>query len=316
MIKHTKCNPIMLRLGWSDAMTYDSAIASWPYCGGVNGSVRLDYELNLAPNAGLSKAISLLTPIKRKHRSISWADLIQMAAVVSVYTAGGPLIELDYGRIDAPANMYDEDEDEDASNKSPMKKQNRFRHASGSSLNSKVPILPQPFPPYPDGAPSADVHIRNIFYRLGLNNRDTVALCGAHTLGRAFKDRTGVCPFSTGDQGATKYTKPTAIASVSVSDNCVKSYDCCRILGNLVSVWLEDAAGPSCGCSSTIHTSRGYLICLIIILVSLCTAQLTIVPLPIILPLRVLVFQMLTMSCSGCQRIRRCTIVLSIARIS
>lgn len=201
-------------------MTYDSAIAAWPYCGGVNGSVRLDFELNLAPNAGLSKAISLLTPIKRKFRSVSWADLIQMAAVVSVYTAGGPLIELDYGRVDAPSSMYDSDDEEGNKINSPLKQQlqNRYRHSSGSSLNNKVPILPHPYPPYPDGAPSADVHIRNIFYRLGLNNRDTVALCGAHTLGRGFKDRTGVCPFSTGDQGATMYTKPTAIANVSDLD--------------------------------------------------------------------------------------------------
>ena len=80
----------------------------------------------------------------------------------------------------------------------------------------QCPIYPSAVPPYPDGAPSADVHIRNVFYRLGLNNRETVALCGGHTLGRAFKDRTGVCMFSSGDQGATIYTQPTACAKVSV----------------------------------------------------------------------------------------------------
>ena len=43
--------------------------------------------------------------------------------------------------------------------------------------------FPSAVPPFPDGAPSADVHLRNVFYRLGLNNRETVALCGAHTIG-------------------------------------------------------------------------------------------------------------------------------------
>lgn len=42
--------------------------------------------------------------------------------------------------------------------------------------------LPCPCAPYSDGSPSADAHIRNIFYRLGFNNKEIVALCGAHTL--------------------------------------------------------------------------------------------------------------------------------------
>jgi len=43
--------------------------------------------------------------------------------------------------------------------------------------------FPSANPPFPGGAPSADVHLRTVFYRLGLNNRETVALCGAHTIG-------------------------------------------------------------------------------------------------------------------------------------
>jgi len=48
----------------------------WPYCGGVNGSIRFDNELDLSANKGLKKAFDLLNPIKRKYRSISWADLM------------------------------------------------------------------------------------------------------------------------------------------------------------------------------------------------------------------------------------------------
>ena len=42
---------------------------------------------------------------------------------------------------------------------------------------------------------------------MGLTNRDIVALCGAHTIGRAFKNRSGVCPNTSGDQGATEHTR-------------------------------------------------------------------------------------------------------------
>ena len=72
--------------------------------------------------------------------------------------------------------------------------------------------LPYPTNPFPDGSPSADVHIRNIFFRMGFSNRDIVALCGAHTIGRAFKDRSGVCPYMSGDQGATAYTNKTYLS--------------------------------------------------------------------------------------------------------
>ena len=74
--------------------------------------------------------------------------------------------------------------------------------------------LPGAMSPYPDGSPSPDVHLRNLFYRLGFSNRELVALCGAHTLGRAFSDRSGVCPNSTGEQGSTKYTRHNAIVKV------------------------------------------------------------------------------------------------------
>ena len=34
-----------------------------------------------------------------------------------------------------------------------------------------------------------------------------MALLGAHTLGRAFSERTGVCTHSSGEQGGTQYTR-------------------------------------------------------------------------------------------------------------
>lgn len=42
----------------------------------------------------------------------------------------------------------------------------------------------------PDASQGA-AHIRKIFYRMGFNDRDIVALCGAHSLGRCHTDRSG-----------------------------------------------------------------------------------------------------------------------------
>lgn len=213
LIEKSNCNPIMLRLAWTDAVTYDTAIPEWPYCGGVNGSVRFDMALNHPANAGLAKAIALLTPIKRKYNLVSWADLIQMAAVVGIKLAGGPTIDLTYGREDGAYEVLDVEE----VMKSATNTQQLRNVSSIAFKHALCPVYPSAVPPYPDGAPTADVHIRNVFYRMGLNNRETVALCGGHTIGRAFQDRTGVCSFSSGDQGATYFTQPTASAKVFCS---------------------------------------------------------------------------------------------------
>jgi hypothetical protein len=49
---------------------------------------------------------------------------------------------------------------------------------------------------------------------MGFTNREIVALCGGHTLGRAFKERTGVCSHSSGEQGSTQYTRQKSIVKV------------------------------------------------------------------------------------------------------
>ena len=42
---------------------------------------------------------------------------------------------------------------------------------------------------------------------MGFNDQEIVALSGAHTLGRAFKERSGTVDEGYGDRNATKYTK-------------------------------------------------------------------------------------------------------------
>jgi L-ascorbate peroxidase len=50
---------------------------------------------------------------------------------------------------------------------------------------------------------------------MGFTNREIVALCGGHTLGRAFQERTHVCSHSSGEQGSTPFTKQSATQSKS-----------------------------------------------------------------------------------------------------
>jgi len=92
---------VFLRLAWSDAATFDKSIVSWPRCGGANGSIRFDRELDHPENRGLIVAITFLENIKDECMLVSWADLIQMAGSCAVELLGGPLIPIRYGRIDA-----------------------------------------------------------------------------------------------------------------------------------------------------------------------------------------------------------------------
>jgi hypothetical protein len=59
--------PMLLRLAWADAGTYDKARAplGWPHAGGCVGSVRTLHALQAPPNAGLMAGVSTyLSPIK------------------------------------------------------------------------------------------------------------------------------------------------------------------------------------------------------------------------------------------------------------
>lgn len=209
LMKNSHANPSILRLAWSDAVNYDRTLnAYWPYCGGCNGSIRFDSELKLPAHIGLDKSISLLTPLKKKYDVISWADLIQMAGVAAVYTSGGPYIDIKYGRIDIPVDLNEIDSYQEEI----FRKEWKIKHLIPITKEDyKSRSLPQPLPPYPNYELNAETHLRNLFDRLGLLPQEGVALCGAHTIGRAHKDQSGVCSYFSGDLGATKYTSSTAL---------------------------------------------------------------------------------------------------------
>ncbi|KAM7514832.1 hypothetical protein LguiA_004415 [Lonicera macranthoides] len=167
LLKNLFCHPIMVRLGWHDAGTYNKNIEEWPQRGGANGSLRFEIEQKHAANAGLINAIKLLQPIKDKYPGVTYADLFQLASATAVEEAGGPKIPMKYGRVDV----------------------------SGPDQCPEEGRLPDAGPPSPAS------HLRDVFYRMGLNDKEIVALSGAHTLGRSRPERSGW------GKPETKYTK-------------------------------------------------------------------------------------------------------------
>ncbi|KAL9258278.1 putative L-ascorbate peroxidase 3, peroxisomal [Drosera capensis] len=143
-----QCAPIMLRLAWHDAGTYDAKTRT----GGPNGSIRNEEELNHEANRGLKIAVELCEEVKSKYPRITYADLYQLAGVVAIEISGGPTIDFVPGRKDL--------------NESP--EEGRL----------------------PDAKQGAS-HLRAVFYRMGLSDKDIVALSGGHTLGRARPERSG-----------------------------------------------------------------------------------------------------------------------------
>eukprot|EP00249_Psilotum_nudum_P008717 c21464_g2_i1 orf=282-938(+) len=98
LIAEKNCAPIILRLAWHGAGTYDVKSKS----GGPFGTIRNPEELAHGANAGLDIAIRLLEPIKNSFPILSYADFYQLAGVVAVEVTGGPEISFHPGRKDLP----------------------------------------------------------------------------------------------------------------------------------------------------------------------------------------------------------------------
>ncbi|KAJ1685855.1 hypothetical protein LUZ63_017245 [Rhynchospora breviuscula] len=167
LLKTKFCHPILVRLGWHDAGTYDKTIQEWPQRGGANGSLRFEIELKHGANAGLVNALKLLQSIKDKYTGITYADLFQLASATAIEEAGGPKIPMKYGRVNVTTPEQCPPE-------------------------GRLPAA---------GPPSPADHLREVFYRMGLNDKEIVALSGAHTLGRSRPERSGW------GKPETKYTK-------------------------------------------------------------------------------------------------------------
>ncbi|CAK9166834.1 unnamed protein product [Ilex paraguariensis] len=125
-IAEKHCAPLMLRLAWHSAGTYDLKIKT----GGPFGTMKHQAELAHEANNGLDIAVRLLEPIKEQFSILSYADFYQ--------------------------------------DKSELPPEGRLPNATKGSD-----------------------HLRDVFGRMGLSDKDIVALSGGHTLGRCHKERSG-----------------------------------------------------------------------------------------------------------------------------
>lgn len=150
--------PFFVRLAWHASGTYSKHSKDGGSGGGA--TMRFSPEIKHGANAGLSEAQALLEPVKAKFPELSYADLWTLAAVTVIEEMGGPAIKWQQGRKDAE---------------------------SGKQCTPDGRL-----PDGDSGTPESNIkHIRAIFYRMGFNDREIVALAGAHALGRCHKDRSG-----------------------------------------------------------------------------------------------------------------------------
>ncbi|KAM5559907.1 hypothetical protein ABKV19_021208 [Rosa sericea] len=96
LIQEKHCAPIILRVAWHSAGTFDVATKT----GGPFGTIRDPAELTHKANKGLEIAVRILEPIKEQFPILSYADFYQLAGVVAVEVTGGPEIHFHPGRPD------------------------------------------------------------------------------------------------------------------------------------------------------------------------------------------------------------------------
>ena len=153
--------PTLVRLAWHSSGTYDKMTSTG---GSGEGTIRFKEELAHGGNAGLADtAVKWMEPLYQKHPSLSYADLYTLGGVASIKAMGGPTIPWSSGRVDAldPAAVTPD---------------GRLPNADSG----------------PQGAESDDSqHLRDIFYRMGFNDQEIVALSGAHALGRCHTTASG-----------------------------------------------------------------------------------------------------------------------------
>ncbi|CAF3056896.1 unnamed protein product [Rotaria sp. Silwood2] len=120
--------------------------------GGSNGGyIRLEPQNSWEAN----KARDRLASVYRAYPGLTYADLYTLAGVVAIENMGGPIIKWRSGRVD-------------------------YSDGSKSPPGGRLP----------DASKGAQ-HIRDVFYRMGFNDSELVALIGAHSMGRCHIERSG-----------------------------------------------------------------------------------------------------------------------------
>jgi cytochrome c peroxidase len=150
--------PTMVRLAWHSSGTYDKMSKTG---GSGGGTIRFKEELAHGGNAGLDKLVAKLEPVHKSFPTVSYADLYTLAGATALEAAGVP-VPWKAGRVDAmtPAAVTPD---------------GRLPAASKGN----------------DPQKTAKALRMDVFYRMGFNDKEIVALSGAHALGRCHPDASG-----------------------------------------------------------------------------------------------------------------------------
>ena len=174
---------LMIRMAWHSAGTYRIADGR----GGAGSGQQRFAPLNSWPdNASLDKARRLLWPIKQKYgRKISWADLMVLAGNVALESMGFKTFGFGGGRKDVwePEELYWGPEGTWLGDE---------RYSGERQLQNPLAAVQMGLiyvnPEGPNGKPdpvAAAKDIRETFYRMAMNDEETVALiAGGHTFGK------------------------------------------------------------------------------------------------------------------------------------
>eukprot|EP00756_Hemistasia_phaeocysticola_P064480 Hpha_TRINITY_DN7829_c1_g1::TRINITY_DN7829_c1_g1_i1::g.185711::m.185711/K00428/E1.11.1.5; cytochrome c peroxidase len=146
--------PVFLRLAWHSAGTWDP---NTPPCGGsVGATMRFPPENEYYDNKGLDVARQYLDRIKAKHPHASHADIWILAGYTAVEFMGGPHIEFTPGRSDFEEGKFE----------------------------------PTPEARLPEWNLTTD-QVTAVFARMGLDQREMVALFGGHSVGFLHPENSG-----------------------------------------------------------------------------------------------------------------------------
>lgn len=143
--------PVLVRLAWHSSGTWDKNDNTG---GSYGGTYRFAKETNDPSNNGLQNAKAFLDPIHKQFPWISHGDLFTLGGVAAIQELQGPYIPWRPGRVDLPENMTPD--------------------------NGRLP----------DAAQDAN-YVRHYFERLNMNDREVVALMGAHALGKTHLKNSG-----------------------------------------------------------------------------------------------------------------------------